>query len=201
MLDVAEARFADRGIEGVSVRSVNADAGFGPAAVNYHFGSKHDLLRAVVNRRFDTVGQRQVELLDAVERGPRPSTPRLVGVIATPFFELLVDEPVRGLQWLRLATRLAQANDPLITRRGRPDLFEERLLAQLVRRYPKQSVEFLEPRWRLAILSLMAITSASGDEFAPEMLVRFASRGFDGMCIGHSFADSATARANDTGPS
>jgi len=182
LLDVAETLFAEHGSQGVSVRAINAAAGFGPAAVNYHFGSKDDLLRAVVQRRFRDVTARQVELLTGAEQGPRPTTPQLVGIIATPFFELLATEPTAGLRWLQLATRLAQANDPLVTRRGRPDLFEERLMEQLVRRYPAHTVEFLEPRWRLAILALMALISASGHEFAPAMLIRFTARGFDGMC-------------------
>ena len=182
LLDVAEALFANHGVKGVSIRAVNSAAGFGPAAVNYHFGSKDELLRAVIERRFAEVGARQVQLLDATERGPRPSTPQLVGIIATPFFGLLEHEPVAGLHWLRLATRLAQANDPLVTRRGRPDLFEERLMAQLIRRYPTRSAEYLEPRWRLAILALMALMSASGEEFAPTMLIHFTACGFDGLC-------------------
>jgi AcrR family transcriptional regulator len=182
LLDVAEAHFADSGVEGVSIRAINAAAGFGPAAVNYHFGDKDDLLRAVVERRSGDLGARQVELLEVAERGPRPSTEQLVGIIATPFFELLDRDPVAGLRWLQLATRLAQANDHLVTRRGRPDLFEERLMTQLVRRFPKRSVEFLESRWRLATLALMSLISASGDEFPPAMLIRFTARGFDGMC-------------------
>jgi AcrR family transcriptional regulator len=190
LLDVAEAHFADHGVEGVSIRAINAAAEFGPAASNYHFGIKDDLLRAVVERRSGDVGARQVELLDAAERGPRPSTPQLVGIIATPFFELLERDPVAGLRWLRLATRLAQANNPLVTRRGRPNRFEKRLMTQLVRRYPTHSPEFLEPRWRLAILALMSLISASGDEFPPAMLIRFTARGFDGMCTQAS-TDSA----------
>jgi AcrR family transcriptional regulator len=182
LLDVAEKLFAEHGTEGVSIRAINAAAGFGPAAVNYHFGSRDSLLQAVVLRRFREVTARQVELLNTAEQGPRPTTPQLVGIIATPFFELLSAEPTAGLRWMQLATRLAQANDPRVTRRGRPDRFEERLMALLVRRYPTHPIEFLEPRWRLAILALMALISASGDEFAPAMLIRFTARGFDGMC-------------------
>ena len=54
-------------------------------------------------------------------------------------------------------------------------------MVQLQRRHACDAA-FLEPRWRLAILSLMALIVASGSEFSPEMLVRFTARGFDGMC-------------------
>jgi AcrR family transcriptional regulator len=181
ILDAAERLFAARGVEGVSLRAVNVAAGFGPTAVNYHFGSKRKLLAAVVNRRFDPVAVEQLARLESVEAGPQPTTEQLVEIIATAFFALLRRDPARGRDWMRVVTQLVQANDPLVTRRGRPDLFEERLMIQLQRRHHREAA-FLEPCWRLAILSLMALICASGDEFAPAVLVQFTARGFDGMC-------------------
>lgn len=182
LLDVAERLFAEHGVDAVSVRAINAAAGFGPAAVNYHFGTKRDLLAAVVNRRFAPVVADQVARLEMVEGGPRPTTEQLVEVIARAFFDLLAAAPVAGARWMRVVTELVHANDRLVTRRGRRDRFEERLMVQLQRRHPTLDATFLEPRWRLAILSLMAMLGASGDEFTPEMLVQFTARGFDGVC-------------------
>jgi AcrR family transcriptional regulator len=182
LLDAAERLFAEHGVDAVSVRAVNAAAGFGPAAVNYHFGTKRELLAAIVNRRFAPVVAGQVARLEAIEHGPRPTTEQLVEVLAVGFFDLLAREPVAGARWLRVVTELVHANDPLVTRRRGAARLEERLMVQLERRHPTRDAAFLEPRWRLAILSLMAMLGASGDEFTPEMLVQFTARGFDGVC-------------------
>lgn len=183
ILDVAERLFAEHGVDGVSLRAINAAAGFGPAAVNYHFGGRADLVRAIVERRFAPVIEAQVARLEVIEATRAvPTTEQLVEVIAVPFFALLDAEPEGGLHWLRLATRLVQENDPLVTRRGRPDLFEERLLAQLRRRHPGCDDVTLVPCWRLAILSLMTLLAASADEFDRSLVVRHTARGFDGMC-------------------
>ena len=45
ILDAAEALFAEHGFEGASMRMITARAGVNLAAVNYHFGSKENLLR------------------------------------------------------------------------------------------------------------------------------------------------------------
>ncbi|MFJ5288450.1 TetR family transcriptional regulator [Streptomyces sp. NPDC088348] len=51
LLDEAERLFLERGYELVSVRAVNAAAGMNPAAVHYHFGSKEDLVVALLQSR------------------------------------------------------------------------------------------------------------------------------------------------------
>ena len=103
ILDVAERLFAEHGVDGVSLRAINAAAGFGPAAVNYHFGGRSELVRAIVERRFAPVIAAQAVRLEAVEAARAvPTTEQLVEVLAVPFFELLDAEPEGGLHWLRL---------------------------------------------------------------------------------------------------
>jgi len=51
LLDVAERLFLARGYDAVSVRTINAEAGMNPAAVNYHFGTKQDLVAALLEDR------------------------------------------------------------------------------------------------------------------------------------------------------
>jgi AcrR family transcriptional regulator len=113
LLDVAEARFADEGVEAVSIRSINAAAGLAPAAVHYHFGTKQRLLAEVVNRRGVAVHAGQVAAVARLEaREEAPTTVELVEALAMPFFDLVRAEPVGGRNWVRLATRSTHANDP-----------------------------------------------------------------------------------------
>lgn len=50
LLNSAELLFAENGYAATSVRSVADRAGVNPALVHYYFGTKHDLLMAVIDR-------------------------------------------------------------------------------------------------------------------------------------------------------
>ncbi|NIY83784.1 TetR/AcrR family transcriptional regulator [Vibrio hepatarius] len=50
ILDVAEALFAEQGFKDTSLRTITSKAGVNLASVNYHFGDKKTLVRAVLNR-------------------------------------------------------------------------------------------------------------------------------------------------------
>lgn len=51
ILDAAEALFAERGYDGVTVRQITAEAGVDTALAHHHFGSKQDLFARVLLRR------------------------------------------------------------------------------------------------------------------------------------------------------
>ncbi|MGA4544925.1 TetR/AcrR family transcriptional regulator [Uniformispora flossi] len=68
LLDAAERIFATRGIEAASVRAITDAAGANVAAVRYHFGSKHDLVRALVERRVEEMAECRRPLFDAAMR-------------------------------------------------------------------------------------------------------------------------------------
>lgn len=58
ILDVAERLFAEHGVFAVSNRQVSEAAGQGNnAAVGYHFGTKTDLIRAIIRKHGDCVEQ------------------------------------------------------------------------------------------------------------------------------------------------
>ena len=74
ILTAAEMLFAEHGVFAVSNRQVSEAAGQGNnAAVGYHFGTKTDLIRAIVRRHNE-----QVERIcqDMVDRAPKPATLR-----------------------------------------------------------------------------------------------------------------------------
>jgi AcrR family transcriptional regulator len=67
ILDTAERLFADQGYAGTSMRQVIADAGVNLAAIHYHFGSKEELLDAVVLRRAEPVNSERIARLEAAK--------------------------------------------------------------------------------------------------------------------------------------
>ena len=50
ILNAAEQLFADKGFNGTSLREITSQAEVNLAAVNYHFGSKKELIKAVMSR-------------------------------------------------------------------------------------------------------------------------------------------------------
>ena len=64
ILDAAEGLFAAHGFTSTSLRTVTAEAGVNLAAVNYHFGSKEQLIEAVFARRIGPLERRRLEMLD-----------------------------------------------------------------------------------------------------------------------------------------
>lgn len=103
LLDAAERLFATRGFEATSLRDVTSQAKANIAAVNYHFGSKDALVRAVFERRLGEVNRRRIELLDAGGRpasagGPatarsRPTPERILHAFIAPTFALMKEAP------------------------------------------------------------------------------------------------------------
>ena len=63
ILDAAEALFAQEGFHSTSLRMLTKKAGVNLAAVNYHFGSKEELIRAVIERRLLPLNRLRFEKL------------------------------------------------------------------------------------------------------------------------------------------
>jgi AcrR family transcriptional regulator len=63
ILDASEHLFAELGFEATSLRMITGDAGVNLAAVNYHFHSKDDLIRAVLARRIQPFNKMRLERL------------------------------------------------------------------------------------------------------------------------------------------
>jgi AcrR family transcriptional regulator len=68
ILSTAERLFAERGVHEVSNRQISEAAGQGNnTAVGYHFGTKADLIRAIVRKHADPIEERRKELVAEIE--------------------------------------------------------------------------------------------------------------------------------------
>ena len=67
ILDAAERLFVNKGHEGSSMREITQLANVNLAAVNYHFGSKDELIIAVMKRRLGSINAERLRQLDELE--------------------------------------------------------------------------------------------------------------------------------------
>ncbi|MGC4015985.1 MAG: TetR family transcriptional regulator [Luteolibacter sp.] len=68
LVEAAEALFAERGFESVSVRDITKKAAMNIASVNYHFGSRDGLVAAVMTRYVTPINEERIVRLDTAER-------------------------------------------------------------------------------------------------------------------------------------
>jgi len=100
ILDAAERLFAAHGFAGTSLRAVTKEAGVNLAAVHYHFGTKEDLLRAVLSRIVVPVNRERLRLLGQVEAAAGSDPPSLEGILEAfiaPDLRLIRDLGERGV--------------------------------------------------------------------------------------------------------
>ncbi|XQW83834.1 TetR/AcrR family transcriptional regulator [Thalassotalea piscium] len=87
ILDAAESLFADKGFNGTSLREITSLAEVNLAAVNYHFGSKKELIKSVMSRYMDELAPNLVAALENICE--HPEQPTLIEVFSA-FIEPLL---------------------------------------------------------------------------------------------------------------
>jgi AcrR family transcriptional regulator len=98
LLDAAETLFSAHGIEAASLRQITHHAGANLAAVNYHFGSKDGLVRAVFARRLRPVTEERIRLLEQCDLNAEDAIEQVLTAFLTPILRSLRESPegVRG---------------------------------------------------------------------------------------------------------
>jgi len=89
----AERLIAENGIDGVSLRQINTEAGQrNSSAAHYHFGSKDALIRSIYDYRLGSVNRRRQDLLDTVRAAGREHDVRsIVATIIKPIVDEIED--------------------------------------------------------------------------------------------------------------
>jgi len=106
LVETAERMYAERGIDGVSLREIGAAAGqLNTGAARYHFGSKVGLVNAVFEHRMVSINEHRVRMIDAlVADGATTDLPRIVEAYVLPMSTALGD-PGRPTWYLRFAVQ------------------------------------------------------------------------------------------------
>jgi AcrR family transcriptional regulator len=152
ILDAAERLFAEHGFDGVSLRTIIAEAGVNLAAVHYHFHSKEALLDAVFARRVAPLNQERLARLEACEaeaRGGAVPIERLLDALLLPILHLVRDPSRNGPTFCKLMGRLHSESNTKMAEVFKKHLggFAQRLMPALQRSLPDLPKE--ELLWRM----------------------------------------------------
>ena len=113
ILGAAEELFAQYGFSGTSLRQVTSRADVNIAAVNYHFGSKENLVNEVFRRRMDEMSARRLaQLKTALQQHPGELEPVLAAFVE-PALAMAQDRHGGGAFIRVIARAYAEKNDSL----------------------------------------------------------------------------------------
>lgn len=119
LITAAEKLFAERGIDGVSLREINRASGARNAvAVQYHFEDRAGVVRAIIAKHRPAVEALRHELLDDYEAAGVDDLWSLSGCLVRPLAAKLAD-PDGGPEYLRIHAELVNSTTTP-ERRGEP---------------------------------------------------------------------------------
>jgi AcrR family transcriptional regulator len=105
ILDAAEALFAERGIDGATVSAITAASGArNKSAVAYHFGTKLDLLEAVLARHLRALDDQRDAMVARLEQLAEPTLDEVVDALVLPVAAQL--EHASGVRYLQIQAML-----------------------------------------------------------------------------------------------
>jgi AcrR family transcriptional regulator len=162
LIDSAAKLFAAQGVEAVSIRAINAEAGLGAASAHYHFGSKDAILDAVLlDSGAEVLAHIHRLAKDMVDSDTIPTARQIVDLLALPYRQFLDQAPDKGVRWLTICGQLSLANDPRLF--PVKDDTAELLRKLLERAYPSADETAIELNWSLTVNTLIVMAARWSD--------------------------------------
>lgn len=167
ILDVAEQIFAEKGYSATSMRTITSRARVNLAAINYHFGSKAQLYRAVFRRRVEPMNRARIQMLNSLERKAGGSPLALEDILKAfvePAIRASMDPKQGGTNFIKLLGRTHAEPGPDV-HDFLPPMYDEvknRYRDALAKALPDLSPEELS--WRVHfVIGAIAFTLAGTD--------------------------------------
>jgi AcrR family transcriptional regulator len=148
IMDAAERLFAERGIDAVSLRTINAEAGYSVAALHYHFATRDGLVRALLARAQPRMLAERARMLVALSAESEPALERIVAALVLPLTAGMLEDFPASVAKLRFLVRLSFDRSPYLARTLEESFAVFRPL--LRRALPHLEERTLTRRWRFA---------------------------------------------------
>ena len=198
ILDTAQRLFADEGVGVTSLRDITKEAEVNLAAVNYHFGSKEELLKAILERNLRPINDERITLLDKLNKKHEGKIPTIEEILSAflgpPFYawaELdTTEEKQKGLKFLKFLGQCHSASEEVrASLFNQFDLVETRFTESLQSALPNLEPDEVKRRMEFTLgamshtMILFELTAANETDQKTskqlfESLIRFAAAGF-----------------------
>ena len=207
IMDTAVRVFAAQGYGGTSLRHIIAEAQVNLAAIHYHFGSKEELLDAVIAQKLKPVNQQRLALLDRAEARAGKRQPAVEDILNA-FLGPAILVASQDVEFPRMMGRLI--GEGLMQAIARRHFSEEsrRFLAALRRALPHLAEAELTWRIHFTIGAMAHCLCREPEDWHgrplqyPQMLkelVAFLSAGFRAPGVEKSSAETTSAKTAKPG--
>ena len=147
-MNAAERLFAERGIDAVSLRTINTEAGYSVAALHYHFGTRDGLVTALLQRAQPAMFQQRAAMVSALASQPQPQLQAIVEALVYPLTAGMLENFRESVAQLRFLVRLSFDRSPYLAKTLDDSVA---LFRPLLRRaLPHLDARTLTRRWRFA---------------------------------------------------
>jgi AcrR family transcriptional regulator len=193
ILDAVEDLVGECGCDGTSVRMITEAAGVNVAAVNYHFGSKEELLVAAAGRISTTMNEARVRMLRETEARHAPDGPPVAEItraLIEPAFVAMSQAGDRATARARFGAMICSAPSEALQERIHECFRQSSDLIwdHLCRAVPDVGEEEMTSRYRGALAVMInatadtrnanAMRTEAGRERLLDHLVTFVASGF-----------------------
>lgn len=152
ILDTAEQLFAKHGVDGVSLRAINAAAGVGPSILHYHFGNIETLLETIIARRMDELMTQRRAMLQQLREAGNASVREVIEAMVLPLATYAIEHSDSGVRYVQLLARLYADRNPILEAAAATRLAEgQQMMSTLLQKaLPKISKQVLHARLDIA---------------------------------------------------
>lgn len=113
ILLAAETLIARHGVDGVSVRAINAAVGVSPGILHYHFGGLDAVVEVLLHRHMRPLIAARAA---ALQQRPAITIRDIVAILVLPLARKIIAEQDDGIRYIRLLARLHGDREPHIAR-------------------------------------------------------------------------------------
>ena len=160
IIRASEKIFAQGGYRAMTLREVTHEAGVNLAAVNYHFGSKSNLMHEMIRERFEPINQERLQQLEqAIEKYGHVPIPleEVFNALFRPLLAGVSSTPVADTILIKILSRaLTETTD--FVRKMHKEFFVELpmcFIQQIKRTCPTLSEEDLQYRLFLSVSTML----------------------------------------------